>query len=610
MKRIVLDLQCAMFADAITMALERSDPDFLILRSDAPGKTAAICKSSHAYALIMEVTGYTPWRLEERLRLRDEVGRLCPSCKVLLLVDENADRALAALMLPGLAACGKESGPDATGKYLRFAVSEDGGAFTAPEVEGGYVELQKGGKGEIYDGLSFDLKWSLDGESLTGSYKIFGFDVDITGTLRDGVLEIHDDTVVTRYLKEGAQTPDWAKDVAAAPEKGRLAGLYTLYAMEAMDGSFMRIDYDADAGYTGELQFEGEEPDSFTLEDELGVLNFAGGDQMGFFEDAPGVIGITSGEIGGTIYFALESVERPEVPVPTEPVVDELVEWWNGDWYGWWFMYGCKGSYEDLDGAYWDCEAHIEIDPATYTGTMEMWDDEQYQNMGGIGMVDVSLSSSGTGEHGTLMSEGGWFEEMTLSHADWIIDPGLVDFENMLVIDGSYDDDNGNVYSFRMMLRPWGQLWEDVAEESRPWSYENWYKPMIEDGVTKMSVRFGDPDPSVYEDLEPKNEDVPDSGTGVSEASYGKSNAAATGEVSFDTLKNGWETIRGDENKYDLLYENVRDIMGCDGEAYKIDGVKNSYCWQAVDAILTVTFKVLEDGNEELNAFSVTGMKT
>lgn len=101
MKRIVLDLQCAMFADAITMALERSDPDFRVLRSDAPGKTAAICKSSLAYALIMEVTGYTPWRLEERLRLRDEVGRLCPSCKVLLLVDENADRALAALMLPG-----------------------------------------------------------------------------------------------------------------------------------------------------------------------------------------------------------------------------------------------------------------------------------------------------------------------------------------------------------------------------------------------------------------------------------------------------------------------------------------------------------------------------
>lgn len=99
MKRIVLDLQCAMFADAITMALERCNPDFPIVRSDTPGKTAALCKSSLAYALIMEVTGYTPWRLEERLRLRDEVGRLCPDCKVLLLVDENADHALAANVL-------------------------------------------------------------------------------------------------------------------------------------------------------------------------------------------------------------------------------------------------------------------------------------------------------------------------------------------------------------------------------------------------------------------------------------------------------------------------------------------------------------------------------
>lgn len=35
MKRIVLDLQCAMFADAVTMALERSDPDFCIVRFDA-----------------------------------------------------------------------------------------------------------------------------------------------------------------------------------------------------------------------------------------------------------------------------------------------------------------------------------------------------------------------------------------------------------------------------------------------------------------------------------------------------------------------------------------------------------------------------------------------
>ncbi len=529
---------------------------------------------------------------------------------------------LAAVMLLSLAACGKESGPDVTGKYLCIAVAEDGVNFTAPESDEQYVELKKGGKGEIYTDLAFELTWSLDGENFSGSYKIFGIDAPITGTLKDGVLEIKDDDVVMRYLKEGTEAPDWASDVAAAPEKGRLAGMYTLYAMEVagerydyatlvemdmMDSSYLRIDYDPADGYTGELSFEGEEPDTFTLEDELGMLNFPSGEQMGFFEEEPGVIGITQAEMGGTIFFALDSVERPDAPA-AEPEIDELVAWWNGDWYGWWYMYGCKGDYEDLEGAYWDCEAHIDIDPDTYTGTMEMWDDEQYQNMGGIGMVDVSLSSSGTGEHGTLMSEGGWFEEMTLSHADWIIDPGLSDVENMLTITGSYDDDNGNVYYFEMMIRPWGQLWEDVDEDDRPWSYENWYKPMIEDGVTKMSIRFGDPDPSVYEDLEPKNEDVTGSENGVSDAGYGKSNAAATGEVNLDTLKTGWETIRNSENKYEMLYEDVRDIFGCDGEPYKIDGVKNAYCWQNGGAIVTVTFKVLDDGNEELNAIAATGL--
>lgn len=492
-------------------------------------------------------------------------------------------------MLLSLAACGKDETADVTGKYNCIAIAEDGVNFTAPENNDQYVELKKGGKGEIYTDLAFELTWKLDGENFSGSYKFFGIDAPITGTLKDGVLEIHDNEMVMRYLKEGVEAPDWAKDVVAAPEKGRLAGMYTLYAMEVagkrydyatlvemdmMDGSYMRIDYGPAAGYPGELSFEGEESDTFTLEDELGMLNFLSGEQMGFFEDEPGVVGITQEDLGGTIFFALDSVERPEVSAAAavEEISDPLLEFWNGDWYGWWFMYGCKGSYEDLEGAYWDCEAHIEIDPDTYTGTMELWDDEQYQNMGGIGLVDVSLSESGTGAHGTLISEGGWFEEKTLSHADWIIDPGLDESDNFLIITGDYDDDNGNVYYYKMMMRKWGELWEDIDESSRPWSYEDWYKPMIEDGVTKMSVRFGDPDPSVYEDLEPQtedqepqNEDVSGSETGVSTAGYGKSNAAATGEVTLDTLKNGWETIRGDENKYDLHYEDVRDLLGCDG---------------------------------------------
>ena len=43
----------------------------------------------------MEVTGYTPWSFEERIRIRDEVKRKIPGCKIVLIVDENAERKLA-----------------------------------------------------------------------------------------------------------------------------------------------------------------------------------------------------------------------------------------------------------------------------------------------------------------------------------------------------------------------------------------------------------------------------------------------------------------------------------------------------------------------------------
>ena len=35
---------------------------------------------------------YTPWKLSERLKLRDRVRELCPDCKIALMVDSNTER--------------------------------------------------------------------------------------------------------------------------------------------------------------------------------------------------------------------------------------------------------------------------------------------------------------------------------------------------------------------------------------------------------------------------------------------------------------------------------------------------------------------------------------
>ena len=96
MRRVVLDMQCNLFSEAISQALTHSDPDFAVCRAESPSDTVRLCRSMAAYAVIMEVTNYTPWRLGERLLLREQLRRQAPECKAVLLVDEKADAALAA----------------------------------------------------------------------------------------------------------------------------------------------------------------------------------------------------------------------------------------------------------------------------------------------------------------------------------------------------------------------------------------------------------------------------------------------------------------------------------------------------------------------------------
>ena len=43
----------------------------------------------------MEVTGYTPWKLCERMKIISSVRLQIPECKIVLIVDENAEKELA-----------------------------------------------------------------------------------------------------------------------------------------------------------------------------------------------------------------------------------------------------------------------------------------------------------------------------------------------------------------------------------------------------------------------------------------------------------------------------------------------------------------------------------
>ncbi len=95
MRRVVVDLQNFLFADALGDALEEADSDFDVHKVENPDDSAELCRLIGAYALVMEVTASSPWLLSERLKIRDQVKEQNEDCKIVLLVNENADAGIA-----------------------------------------------------------------------------------------------------------------------------------------------------------------------------------------------------------------------------------------------------------------------------------------------------------------------------------------------------------------------------------------------------------------------------------------------------------------------------------------------------------------------------------
>ena len=95
MRRVLINMQNTLFCNAISETLRHSGNELEPYASDSPDKVIDDCNWIAPYALLMEVTGYTPWKLYERLKIRDAVKQLYPDCKIALIVDENAEKAIA-----------------------------------------------------------------------------------------------------------------------------------------------------------------------------------------------------------------------------------------------------------------------------------------------------------------------------------------------------------------------------------------------------------------------------------------------------------------------------------------------------------------------------------
>ena len=293
---------------------------------------------------------------------------------------------------------------------------------------------------------------------------------------------------------------------------------------------------------------------------------------------------------------------EPGAALPDATTGDALLDWWNGAWYGWWKMTGCSGSYESMEGQWWDVCGEIAIG-ADYTGSVTLWD-EDYTRANPMALASVSLNEAGTGEHGTVMSEGGWFTDTALAHADWIVDPGLLDYDDLIWIDGDYENGDDE-FHYDIYLRPWGLHWEDMDESGYPYRYTDWYLPLIDAGKS-MPDAIGE-DPS--NDFNPHDS-----------APLTQTDAAASGGdgiVTEEQVQKGYVWMNEvNNNIFDATYDDIVAYFGVEGQFVKeeySDHMKANYRyykWISKDDdshFIYVNFKEKSPGIYTVSAYNTSG---
>ena len=348
-----------------------------------------------------------------------------------------------------------------------------------------------------------------------------------------------------------------------------------------------------------ENQFEEIAPGA-TLEVQTAfVLNNASDEIEATFEEL-------LGSKSGTITIDPSTLTRETgVNAGTEPTLpsaaadDALLEWWNGEWYGWWKMTDCSGSYESMEGQWWDICGVIEID-ADRTGTVTLWD-EDYTKDDAMVSAAVSLSDTGTGEHGTLTSDGGWFTDVALAHADWIVDPGLQELADIICIDGRYENGD-DTYRYEIYLRPWGLYWDDVEEENRPYLYADWYLPLIDAGKS-MPDSIGADAPAGSGNM------------GTTTSNPGGETSGGDGIVTEEQVQKGYVWMNEvNNNIFDTTYEEIADYFGVEGkfvkEEYSDHMKRNQRYYKWISKDNENHFIYVNFAEKEPNVFTVSAYNT
>ena len=394
---------------------------------------------------------------------------------------------------------GKGGKDDPTlGRYEGVSCTIDGVEVGAEDE---WIELKAKNKADVcIMGQEFSGTWKLDGEAFT--FKQGGDKYE--GTLKDGVMTLDIAGMLYTFEKQGGAADNSGKPGKRAAE----AGYWTLLRVDgtnAMSEDDVAMFKELGIEICAELKEDGtgvlalDNPVNVTWAD--GVITADDGSKLSYKLEGDCLhIQVDSDDY----VFTRGEGSAPKVEhntsaggeEPEEPEELSVADWWSGKWYGWFVFSNASDYYSDRIGDYGDCLSEITVyDDGTGYVEMTWLDGEVFAT------ADVTFGT-GTTEYGCMMSESGTILNLSIEHADWIVDPGasmVSEFDHMIHIDSTMYDEDGDWIDYDFFLRPWGMDWEDVRvadtsnllyDNMMPLEYDSWYLPQI--GGTAVPISSGD----------------------------------------------------------------------------------------------------------------------
>ena len=335
------------------------------------------------------------------------------------------------LCVSALTACnGVSSNDPNVGLWSAYSVDENGSSMDISDVykDGATtIELKSNGSCTLFlNGKEAGAKWKLNGTVLT----IISGSIDYPGRIRNGVLELEMADGFTLFFSKDGKAPI-SSSANSAP------------------------------------------PDTPSPSD----------------DDTPGPPSPPTPSNEGPTDTPSPSPDTPEPPTPeiydspTPAGVDDLAEvlrWWDGDWYGSFYISDTNDAYSSLTEHFEDIYAVIKTNPDG-TATVYLWSD----GYSDLGTVEIEIEADGWTKMGSAVSTGGVLFNYPVSYIDWYISPEYGEYDNMIEITEFFLDTDGDWFDYEIYLRPWGMKWDDVSSEDRPLYYDDWYlsvynRPMLD----------------------------------------------------------------------------------------------------------------------------------